>query len=62
MNKRVVFKKDLFVGTRDKRAIDYRGGKSYVYVFHGDNIIDLYFVHQLQNLYFALTGEELKLK
>lgn len=26
------------------------------------NIIYLDFVHQLQNLYFALTGEELKLK
>ena len=28
----------------------------------GDNIFSIHYVHQLQNLYFALTGEELKLK
>ena len=27
-----------------------------------DSIADCYYVHQLQNLYFALTGEELTLK
>ena len=55
-------KDDFFVGTRDKRACDYKKGKSLVYVCHGDNIIDLYYVHQLQNLFFSLTGKELTFK
>ena len=28
-------------------------------VYWGDNYVELKYVHQLQNLYFALTGEEL---
>lgn len=47
------------------------GSHFYVYKRHTDNqlvyrtnnfTIELKFIHQLQNLYFALTGEELKLK
>lgn len=30
--------------------------------FEHDNLIDIKYVHQLQNLYFALTGEELTVK
>lgn len=29
---------------------------------YGNKYLDLYYVHQLQNLYFALTGEELAIK
>ncbi len=32
------------------------------FVFHDDTLIKCDFVHQLQNLYFALTNQELKLK
>ena len=31
-------------------------------VYWGDNYVELKYVHQLQNLYFALTGEELIIK
>ena len=38
--------------------------KGYVHLYCGyyDNEIDFKHVHQLQNIYFALTGEELKIK
>lgn len=33
-----------------------------VYSGHGCMRVDCYYVHELQNLYFALTGEELEFK
>jgi hypothetical protein len=32
------------------------------FMFKGGNCIDFKYLHQLQNLYFALTGEELEIK
>ena len=35
---------------------------SSIFYFHWPNTISIQYVHQLQNLYFALTGEELEVK
>ena len=44
-------------------SIDERKVNKHEYSFFGNNFIrTVKHVHQLQNLYFALTGEELKLK
>ena len=45
----------LFYGLKIKDAIGFQFRK-------GEFSIQLKYVHQLQNLYFALVGEELKLK
>lgn len=37
---------------------EYDGGTSEPF----ESVIELHYVHQLQNLYFALTGQELKIK
>ena len=37
-------------------------GDAVPYTVINENMIDLLFVHSLQNLYFALTGEELQIK
>lgn len=36
--------------------------KSFSYEVSGNNPVPLQYLHQLQNLYFALTGEELEIK
>jgi len=43
----------------------YKGNECFNYnasFFEHDNFVSIEYVHQLQNLYFALTGEELILK
>jgi hypothetical protein len=35
--------------------------EDFIYVNYNQGGVDCFFIHQLQNLYFALTGEELKL-
>jgi len=39
----------------------YKDNNDIVYLNYGWMVIDLLYVHKLQNLYFALTGEDLKL-
>lgn len=36
--------------------------KSFVYEVSGNSAVKVNYLHQLQNLYFSLTGEELKIK
>jgi len=36
--------------------------KTYIYEVNDHDLCELNYVHQLQNLYFALTGEELEIK
>lgn len=43
------------------RIITYYGNNYLVKTIRGDAITSLKYVHQLQNLYFALTGEELEI-
>ena len=42
--------------------IDLRTNEIFVYFFQGKSLRHIKHVYQLQNLYFALTGEELKTK
>lgn len=37
-------------------------GEEEIYWLEGNTIVELHFVHQLMNLYFALTGKELDIK
>lgn len=39
----------------------YHENNTIVFRFYGEHRTPLHFLHQLQNLYFALTGEELKI-
>jgi hypothetical protein len=55
---------ELNLGSEDKKSFtwlnwDIGGGRKHVHLPIGDKLI---YVHQLQNLYFALTGEELPIK
>jgi len=51
----IMFKGVVFIEQRQKTLI---GTQFFTFGFEG-NTIKLKYVHQLQNLYFALTGEEL---
>ncbi len=42
--------------------LKYYNGKMWLVDIEMNEIIELKYVHQLQNLYFALTNEELKIK
>lgn len=51
-----IYIKDIGGG---KRRLSF--GQNYFYIFiDGDLLARVDYIHQLQNLYFALTGEELK--
>jgi hypothetical protein len=50
-----MFKGVVFIEQRQKTLI---GTQFFTFYFEG-NRIKIQYVHQLQNLYFALTGEEL---
>jgi hypothetical protein len=59
------FKKDGFTQLADYGAqliILPEGGYAYLSCGYYENTIDCGYLHQLQNLYFALTGEELTIK
>lgn len=58
-----IWKNRRFVNGRFVLTL-YKNGRCMFCVMAADNvrIADIYFVHQLQNLYFALTGEELEVK
>jgi hypothetical protein len=53
-----VYAKDHF-----KIGVSDQGGANWVFYFDRHlNLRSLHYLHQLQNLYFALTGEELAIK
>ena len=54
----IMFKGVVFIEQRQKTLI---GTQFFTFHFDG-NTIKIQYVHQLQNLYFALTNEELNLK
>lgn len=46
-----------------KRSVELLKNVNGFYVLHrNEGFTDIHYVHQLQNLYFALTGEELTIK
>lgn len=49
------------IGSLDQRKTTKRP-ESHRYYYLGDSTPDIEYVHQLQNLYFAITGKELKVK
>jgi hypothetical protein len=49
-----VFKSGFYISVNDKSEA--------ILFFGGNELCEFNYVHQLQNLYYALTGEELKLK
>lgn len=59
------FRKDNFTQLADyggQMIVLPEGGFAYLSCGYYENEIDCAYVHQLQNLYFALTGEELTIK
>tara|TARA_R110000772_G_scaffold145504_1_gene255489 strand:+ start:31209 stop:31523 length:315 start_codon:yes stop_codon:yes gene_type:complete len=51
------YKKEVWF-SGNKLAIDFRNGQYFIRGYE----INVKYIHQLQNLYFALTGTELELK
>lgn len=55
---------DLIISDDFLCTIEYNNNEKYCYLdFEGTkNSVKIFYVHQLQNLYFALTGQELTIK
>lgn len=57
----------IFLGQRHKRHVMGRNslysinGKSYIFAVNDRDLCEIEYIHQLQNLFFALTGEELEI-
>jgi hypothetical protein len=53
---------DILYYTKNNVALNAFGDHSKIWLRYVSNTIEIKSVHQLQNLYFALTGEELTIK
>ena len=52
----------FYIYKTDKRYLCYKNGQMGEFVFyHNESYVNLRYLHQLQNIYFDLTGEELEI-
>ena len=59
--KYAIFDTDIFITKVDKRGLLWRGiGCDFMVLFYHKSI-PIKYLHQLQNIYFALTGQELEI-
>ena len=56
-----IFDTDIFITKVDKRGLLWRGIECDFMVLFYHKSIPIKYLHQLQNLYFALTGQELEI-